>query len=332
MLLPASYRPGNDPRSPLVISPHGRGASGPSNAKFFGRMHARGSFAVVSPDGTGPRLKAFSYGYAGQIADLARMPQLSSGRSRGCRIDSERIYALGSSMGGQETLLLVARLPQLLAGAAAMDSVTDLARRYDQLKMLTSSAARRSSRSAGAPRSAVCLQSSMRARGRRDARPGTPQRVRRPQPAEPGAGNRALGRPAPDLVEQGGARSSSTRSTSRRRSFDELSRLGTRRAARPRLTWAAGHTRRRCARPRCCRWRCRDFGLLARDVEAHATSVRHEAAPRCADRNSRLTRGGTARGSLRLHHASRLRFPPDAPPRPRSSSLSPSSRPPPRRT
>jgi hypothetical protein len=35
-------------------------------------------------------------------------------------------------MGGQETLLLVARHPHLLAGAAAMDSVTNLALRYDQ--------------------------------------------------------------------------------------------------------------------------------------------------------------------------------------------------------
>jgi pimeloyl-ACP methyl ester carboxylesterase len=33
-------------------------------------------------------------------------------------------------MGGQETLLLVARHPQLLAGAAAFDPPTDMARRY----------------------------------------------------------------------------------------------------------------------------------------------------------------------------------------------------------
>ena len=39
-------------------------------------------------------------------------------------------------MGGQETLLLVARHPQLLAGAAAMDSVTNMARRYRQLPLI----------------------------------------------------------------------------------------------------------------------------------------------------------------------------------------------------
>jgi hypothetical protein len=42
-------------------------------------------------------------------------------------------------MGGQETLLLVARHPGLLAGAAALDSVTDLALRYEQILQLPTS-------------------------------------------------------------------------------------------------------------------------------------------------------------------------------------------------
>ena len=41
-----------------------------------------------------------------------------------------RIYAFGGSMGGQETLLLLARHPHLLAGAAAFDSVTNMALQY----------------------------------------------------------------------------------------------------------------------------------------------------------------------------------------------------------
>lgn len=133
LLLPASYGPDNNPPIPLVISPHGRGATGRSNSKFWGRMPTRGNFAVINPDGMGRRLKNFSYGYAGQIDDLARMPQIVAEAFPWVRIDSQRIYALGSSMGGQETLLLVARHPDLLAGAAAMDSVTDLARRFDQV-------------------------------------------------------------------------------------------------------------------------------------------------------------------------------------------------------
>jgi dipeptidyl aminopeptidase/acylaminoacyl peptidase len=133
LLLPASYTPTDNPPLPLVISPHGRGGSGHSNATFWGRLPSRGNFAVVNPDGMGRRLEGFSYGYAGQIDDLARMPQLVVEALPWVRIDPERIFALGSSMGGQETLLLVARHPHLLAGAAALDSVTDLARRFDQV-------------------------------------------------------------------------------------------------------------------------------------------------------------------------------------------------------
>jgi dipeptidyl aminopeptidase/acylaminoacyl peptidase len=158
VLLPASYRPGSGP-IPLVISPHGRGATGASNAEFFGRMPSRGNFAVISPDGMGRRLKGFSYGYAGQIDDLARMPRILERALPWVRIDRERIYALGSSMGGQETLLLVARHGRMLAGAAAMDSVTDLTRRYDQVLHVPSSA--EFEQRWGAPKG-VCTQNSMR--------------------------------------------------------------------------------------------------------------------------------------------------------------------------
>jgi pimeloyl-ACP methyl ester carboxylesterase len=134
VVLPSWYGPQNHPALPVVISPHGRGATGRSNAAFWDNLPARGGFAVINPDGMGRLLKNFSYGYTGQIDDLARMPALATKALPWLRFDPRRVYALGSSMGGQETLLLVARHPQLLAGAAAMDSVTDLARRYDQLR------------------------------------------------------------------------------------------------------------------------------------------------------------------------------------------------------
>jgi len=136
VVLPAWYGPRNNPPLPVVVSPHGRGATGLSNAAFFDRLPAIGRFAVISPDGMGQRLKNFSYGAPGQIDDLARMPDFAAAALPWLRIDSSRIYALGSSMGGQETLLLVARHPRLLAGAAALDSVTDLSRRYEQLPQL----------------------------------------------------------------------------------------------------------------------------------------------------------------------------------------------------
>src|SRR3954447_106658 len=136
VLLPAWYGPDRHPPLPLVISPHGRGADGRSTAAFFGNLPAVGGFAVVSPDGMGRSMKLFSYGYPGQVDDLARLPHVVERALPWLRIDHARIYALGSSMGGQEAALLVARHPRLLAGAAVMDAVTDLARRYRQLPAL----------------------------------------------------------------------------------------------------------------------------------------------------------------------------------------------------
>jgi dipeptidyl aminopeptidase/acylaminoacyl peptidase len=135
LLLPSWYTRHRNPPLPLVISPHGRGGKGSSNAEFWGTLPTTGGFAVVNPDGMGRRLDRISFGYRGQIDDLARMPDIVAGALPWVRIDRDRIFALGSSMGGQETLLLVARHPELLAGAAAMDSVTDMTRRHGQLHL-----------------------------------------------------------------------------------------------------------------------------------------------------------------------------------------------------
>jgi pimeloyl-ACP methyl ester carboxylesterase len=158
VLLPAGSRPDANPPLPLVISPHGWGANDSSNSKFWGNLPTVGRFAVVNPDGMGRCLKSFSYGFAGQIDDLARMPDLVAEALPWVRIDRSRIYALGSSMGGQETLILVARHPHLLAGAAAMDSVTDLGLRYTETLELPTSP--EFVRHWGAPNS-VCLRRAM---------------------------------------------------------------------------------------------------------------------------------------------------------------------------
>ena len=111
-------------------TPHGRGLNGQANSILWGNLPGRGSFAVINPDARGRRVPGHSWGYAGQIADLARMPAILRTTLPWLRIDHDRIYAFGGSMGGQETLLLVARHPDLLAGAAAFSSVTDLALQY----------------------------------------------------------------------------------------------------------------------------------------------------------------------------------------------------------
>jgi poly(3-hydroxybutyrate) depolymerase len=130
LILPRRYGPQSHLPIPLVISPHGRGIKEADNARFWGGLPAFGPFAVVNPEGQGRRLTLYSWGWRGQIDDLARMPEILERALPWLRVDRKRVYAVGSSMGGQETLLLAALHPRLLTGAAALDSATDMAARY----------------------------------------------------------------------------------------------------------------------------------------------------------------------------------------------------------
>jgi pimeloyl-ACP methyl ester carboxylesterase len=134
--LPAWYGRDDDPRLPLVISPHGRGVSAESDCRSWARLPAIGRFAVICPAGQGAHLPLDSWGAPGQIADLARMPQLVHERLPWLRIERHHVYAVGGSMGGEEVLLMVGRYPHLLAGAIAFDSVANLARQYYDLPRL----------------------------------------------------------------------------------------------------------------------------------------------------------------------------------------------------
>jgi poly(3-hydroxybutyrate) depolymerase len=131
LLLRNEYGPENPPAPlPLVISPHGRGIRGATNADWWRDLPALGDFAVVCPGGMGRRLPLHSWGWRGQIDDLAQMPQIVQHAKPWLRIEGRRVYAVGGSMGGQETLLLLGQHPRLLAGAAAFDSVTNFYTRY----------------------------------------------------------------------------------------------------------------------------------------------------------------------------------------------------------
>ena len=136
VLLPRWYGPARHPSIPLVISPHGRGTSGLANLRLWGDLPGIGGFAVVNPDGEGNHLGEYSWGAPGQIRDLARMPAVVRRALPWLRIDRRRVYAVGGSMGGQETLLLLARHPRLLAGAAAFDSLVDFGHQYRQFSRL----------------------------------------------------------------------------------------------------------------------------------------------------------------------------------------------------
>jgi poly(3-hydroxybutyrate) depolymerase len=130
LVLPSWYGPDRHPPLPAVISPHGRGVSGSYNLRFWGDLPARGPFALISPDGQGRRLPLYSWGYRGQIDDLARMPALARRAFSWLRLDGGRIYGIGDSMGGQEVLLLAAQRRLRLAGVIALDPVTNMAARY----------------------------------------------------------------------------------------------------------------------------------------------------------------------------------------------------------
>jgi len=130
VVLPRWYGPENNPPIPLVISPHGSGVEPAANARRWGNLPALGRFAVVNPEGQGAHLELYSWGSPGEIADLARMPRIVHEALPWLRIDRRRIYAIGASMGGQETLLLAAQHPHLLAGAVSFDAPTNMAARY----------------------------------------------------------------------------------------------------------------------------------------------------------------------------------------------------------
>jgi poly(3-hydroxybutyrate) depolymerase len=134
--LPDGYGPGRNPAIPLVISPHGRAVDGALNTRRWTNLPTIGGFAVVSPDGYGRRLPLHSWGSPGQIDDLARMPDSVEAQLPWLHVDRSRIYAVGGSMGAQETLLLAARYPGLLAGAVAVDGPADFALQYDNFTRL----------------------------------------------------------------------------------------------------------------------------------------------------------------------------------------------------
>ena len=92
---------------------------------------------MISPEGHGRVLPLHSWGWGRQIDDLANMQYIAKATLPWLRIRPHSVYAMGGSMGGQETLLLVARFNTLLAGAVALDSPTDLARRYRDFARLS---------------------------------------------------------------------------------------------------------------------------------------------------------------------------------------------------
>ena len=92
VVVPRWYSPRRNPSLPLVISPHGRGVPARDNLHFWGGLPAFGPFAVISPEGQGRVLTRYSWGWRGEIDDLARMPQIAAHAFPWLKVDRRRIY------------------------------------------------------------------------------------------------------------------------------------------------------------------------------------------------------------------------------------------------
>lgn len=128
---PSWYSPQRHPALPLVISPHARGGDPSKNAKRWGDLPGRRELIVLDPSLKGRVLgESRAWGYPPAIATLLRTPQIARRLLPWLRWDPDRVYAAGFSMGGQESLLALARRPDLFAAVSVADSVTDFVRRW----------------------------------------------------------------------------------------------------------------------------------------------------------------------------------------------------------
>lgn len=117
---------------PLLVTNHPAGLSLACTDRRS-LLAARGGYALACLSGQGVATRSFSYGSAGQIADLARAPQLIASRVPDVRVDPARVYLAGSSMGGTEALLVALRYPQAYDRVVALSPITDLGLRWRSL-------------------------------------------------------------------------------------------------------------------------------------------------------------------------------------------------------
>lgn len=133
VLLPADYVPGSDEVLPCIVNPHARNSTPYQSAKLWHDLPTTRRFMVICANSSGRRDPYQSWSAPGQIRDLGSLPDLVTGAMPWLRIDRERLYVLGGSMGGQETLSLLARYPDRFAAALSIDGLGNLTQRYYEL-------------------------------------------------------------------------------------------------------------------------------------------------------------------------------------------------------
>jgi poly(3-hydroxybutyrate) depolymerase len=137
VLLPIDYVPGPDAEMlPCVVQSPGRRATPAGAASTWGSTPSTRGFMVICVDQVGRRDPLNSWGVAGQIHDLVRMPDIVELTLPGVHVDRERLYSVGVSMGGQEALLALAFHPEHWAAGLCVDGVADLAARYREFALV----------------------------------------------------------------------------------------------------------------------------------------------------------------------------------------------------
>ena len=185
VVLPRDYVPGAaDEALPCIVEARGRNYAPASHARCWQDLPTTRGFIVICADSSGRRDPLNSWATAGQIDDLAELPGVIEASIPWVRIDRERLYVAGPSMGGTETLMALALHPDVFAAALCVDGVADLSARYREFGLVDRLDDRRL----------------MRSRDRRHAEPG-PLQVRAPQSRQVRGHARPVRRAAGDLVE-----------------------------------------------------------------------------------------------------------------------------------
>ena len=137
VVLPRDYLPGAaDEALPCIVEARGRNFSPASHARCWRDLPSTRGFIVICADSSGRRDPANSWGVAGQIDDLAELPAVVEASIPWVKVDRQRLYVVGPSMGGTETLMAIALHPDVFAAGICVDGVADLAARYREYALV----------------------------------------------------------------------------------------------------------------------------------------------------------------------------------------------------
>jgi pimeloyl-ACP methyl ester carboxylesterase len=134
VVLPADYGPGNNEPLPCIVQAHGRSATPLGPAARWGSLPTTERFMIICPDSSGRRDPANSWSVAGQLQDIAEIADVVATSIPWVHIDRQRLYLLGISMGGSETLCTIARYPDVFAAGLCCDGNADLGKRYYEFR------------------------------------------------------------------------------------------------------------------------------------------------------------------------------------------------------